>query len=168
MKNGKVRSIALLTVTWLVIGAVWIVGLNWPRIVTGGAEPSKSAEEAGMQTVIYTLSDTEDDTAPEGTVPEPTAEPAADASVPTGSEAENEPGTEPTGTEADPDLPISEEDAAAGPEVTAAYVLNTHTKKIHLPNCPSVAEMKESNRGYCDDPEEMLAKGYEWCKRCHG
>ena len=170
MKSGKTRRIVTLASLWILIGAVWIVGLNWPRIVSGGAETVRSADSAKaqpdsgeMQTVIYTLSDTlsdEDpvpaDPLPERGLPEP-AEPETAAAPAAEPAPEN-----PPPTDGAPDAePVS-------PEVAAPYVLNTHTKKIHLPDCPSVTEMKESNRGFCEDPEEMLAQGYAWCKRCHG
>ena len=67
-----------------------------------------------------------------------------------------------------PSRSIPEAAQAAEAEVEADFVLNLNTMKIHLPDCPSVTEMKESNRGFCEDPEEMLAQGYAWCKRCHG
>lgn len=170
MKSGKNRRIALLTVTWLMIGAVWIVGLNWPRIVSGGAEPVRSADGGEAQTVIYTLSDTLSDegtltadplperTIPELTEPETTADPPAE---PIPADAPQSDRT----SDAEPVSPYHSPEAEA---VAAPYVLNTHTKKIHLPDCPSVTEMKESNRGFCENPEEMLAQGYVWCKRCHG
>ena len=206
MKSGKARRIALLTATWLMIGAVWIVGLNWPRIVSGGAETVRSADSGEAQsdsgeaqsdggkaqsdsgeaqsdggkaqTVIYTLSDTlsDDDSPnadplPERTVPEPaepetTADPQAEPAPANPSPTYGTTGEDSVSPDPSPD---PRGGSGAEPEsVTAPYVLNTHTKKIHLPDCPSVTEMKESNRGFCEDPEEMLAQGYAWCKRCHG
>ncbi len=53
---------------------------------------------------------------------------------------------------------------APGNEIT--YVLNTNTKKIHFPDCPSVSQMKEKNKGTTTDPDAMIAKGYSWCKNC--
>ena len=176
MKSGKTRRIALLTATWLMIGAVWIVGLNWPRIVSGGAQSVRSADGGEAQTVIYTLSEEPSGERSDGD--SPTADPLPERSIPDPAEPETtaNPQTEPA--TADPVSPDSSPEAGADqeaepeagppPEITAPYVLNTHTKKIHLPDCPSVTEMKESNRGFCEDPEEMLAQGYTWCKRCHG
>lgn len=46
-------------------------------------------------------------------------------------------------------------------------VLNTNTKRFHLPSCPSVEDMKADNReGFNGAREEALAKGYEPCGRC--
>lgn len=168
MKSGKTRRIALLTATWLMIGAVWIIGLNWPRIVSGGAETVRSAENGEAQTVIYTLSEEDSLTAdplPEKSIPDP-AEPETTANPP-----EEPAPADPVSPDPSPEAGADQEaepEAGPQPEITAPYVLNTHTKKIHLPDCPSVTEMKESNRGFCEDPEEMLAQGYTWCKRCHG
>ena len=48
------------------------------------------------------------------------------------------------------------------------YILNTNTKRIHLPTCSSVTEMSEKNKqgsnASCDD---LLAQGYTPCGRCH-
>lgn len=49
----------------------------------------------------------------------------------------------------------------------AVFVLNTHTKKFHLPDCPSAAQIEERNRAYTAvSREELLARGYTACKRC--
>lgn len=173
MKNGKTRRIVTLAALWLTIGAVWIVGLSWPRIIADGADRTVDRSFTGeeTQTVIYTLSGElsgpEDastpDPPPERSVPDP-AEPETTES-PEVLRAHDDPPP----TNSAPDEEPASPDPSPEPEaVTAPYVLNTHTKKIHLPDCPSVTEMKESNRGFCEDPEEMLAQGYAWCKRCHG
>lgn len=47
------------------------------------------------------------------------------------------------------------------------YILNTNTKKIHLPNCSSVGDMKEKNKKAVREKIEDLKKqGYVPCKRC--
>ncbi|MBP3870835.1 MAG: DNA/RNA non-specific endonuclease [Faecalicoccus sp.] len=46
-------------------------------------------------------------------------------------------------------------------------VLNTNTKKIHLPNCPSVDTIKEKNRkDVFGTIEEYEERGYTRCKQC--
>ncbi|MCI6164548.1 MAG: hypothetical protein MR675_05125, partial [Lachnospira sp.] len=49
------------------------------------------------------------------------------------------------------------------------YILNTNTKKIHLPTCSSVNSMSEKNKqivnGTIDDIKEQ---GYTPCSRCLG
>lgn len=48
------------------------------------------------------------------------------------------------------------------------YVLNTSSKKFHLPDCPSVGSMSEKNRQeYHGTREELIAQGYEPCGSCH-
>lgn len=68
----------------------------------------------------------------------------------------------------------AEENSA--PEETAApessrqdYVLNTNTKKIHLPDCESVGKMKKKNRRDVHAVlEELFKEGYDPCKNCMG
>lgn len=48
------------------------------------------------------------------------------------------------------------------------YVLNTNSKKFHLPDCPSVDSMSGKNRQeYHGTREELIAQGYEPCGSCH-
>ncbi len=64
---------------------------------------------------------------------------------------ETEPETEPA-----PEIPQ---------EVT--YVLNTNTKKFHLPGCASVKRIKEKNyKAFTGTREEAIAQGYDPCKNC--
>lgn len=48
------------------------------------------------------------------------------------------------------------------------YVLNTNTKKFHLPTCDSVREMKEKNKKEVEENrEEIIMDGYSPCGRCN-
>mgnify|MGYP000727816805 CR=1 FL=1 len=48
-----------------------------------------------------------------------------------------------------------------------AYVLNTNTKKFHLPTCASVEDMKPENRTpYTGSREALLDEGYSPCGQC--
>ena len=48
-----------------------------------------------------------------------------------------------------------------------SYILNTNTKKFHLPSCPSVSEMKPEYRQEYDGSRTILeAQGYSPCGRC--
>ncbi len=50
---------------------------------------------------------------------------------------------------------------------TVTYVLNTNTKRFHLPTCDSVMEMKPKNREYFyGNRDEVIAEGYVPCGRC--
>lgn len=63
--------------------------------------------------------------------------------------------------------------ASAGPMSTfnrgkTEYVLNTRSKKIHLPDCASVEKMKDKNKAYSSETiEELEAQGYSPCGNCH-
>lgn len=47
------------------------------------------------------------------------------------------------------------------------YVLNTSTKKIHLPACKSAAQIKEENKKGTDRKiSDLTAEGYSVCKLC--
>lgn len=63
---------------------------------------------------------------------------------------------------------IPEEPLATTVPQTAQYVLNTHTKKFHFPDCPSVDQMSEKNKEFTDvSRDELIAKGYTACGRCN-
>lgn len=48
------------------------------------------------------------------------------------------------------------------------YVINTNTKKFHLPGCKSAVSMKQRNRKeYTGTRNELLEKGYEPCRICN-
>lgn len=48
------------------------------------------------------------------------------------------------------------------------YVLNTNTKKFHVPDCESVGKMKEKNKSeFSGSRDEVIAMGYSPCKRCN-
>ena len=61
------------------------------------------------------------------------------------------------------------ETAAGGTaDVTGEYVLNTNTKKFHRPSCSSVAQMSPENKAaFSGSREELIAAGYDPCKRCN-
>ena len=47
------------------------------------------------------------------------------------------------------------------------YILNIHTKKIHLPDCSSVKSMNEDNMAFYEgDQNTLLAQGYSLCGNC--
>lgn len=61
------------------------------------------------------------------------------------------------------------ETAAGGTaDVTGEYVLNTNTKKFHRSSCSSVAQMSPENKAaFSGSREELVAAGYDPCKRCN-
>ena len=53
-------------------------------------------------------------------------------------------------------------------EAEADYVLNTSSKKFHLPDCSGAAAIKEKNRwDYRGTRETILKMGYQPCKICN-
>lgn len=51
---------------------------------------------------------------------------------------------------------------------TTEYVLNTNSRKFHLPSCSSVGQMSPKNREDVEDTREnLIANGYDPCKRCN-
>lgn len=53
-------------------------------------------------------------------------------------------------------------------KVAASYILNTNSKKFHYPTCSSVGQMKASNKQeYTGSRDDLIAKGYSPCGRCH-
>lgn len=63
--------------------------------------------------------------------------------------------------------PPKQNDTSGASPGNITYVLNTNTKKIHLPSCSSVKDMKDKNKGYTDDYDGAIAQGYVPCKRCN-
>lgn len=63
--------------------------------------------------------------------------------------------------------PTKPEQTTPAPSGTQ-YVLNTNTHKFHYPSCSSVKQMSEKNKWYYTGTrDEVIAMGYEPCKRCH-
>ena len=53
-------------------------------------------------------------------------------------------------------------------EESAAYVLNTNTKKFHLPSCSSAERISDTYRlEYTGSREALLVDGYTPCQRCN-
>lgn len=51
---------------------------------------------------------------------------------------------------------------------SATYILNTNTKKFHLPGCSSVSSMNESNKKeYSGSRDDLISQGFDPCKRCN-
>lgn len=48
------------------------------------------------------------------------------------------------------------------------YILNTNTKKFHLPGCSSASQIQEKNRReVTEDRAQLLEEGYVPCKQCN-
>lgn len=62
--------------------------------------------------------------------------------------------------------------SASVPEVSnpvqTIYILNTNTKKFHLPHCSSAAKISSQNRSETNKSRaQLLAEGYSACKNCN-
>ena len=50
---------------------------------------------------------------------------------------------------------------------TVLYVLNTSSRRIHLPDCRYVQAMSQEHLREIDDVSQALAEGYTACGHCH-
>lgn len=105
----------------------------------------------------------------DGSEPEVQAdEPAAQArSEETAQEApeiqDQDPAPQVRAEAAEPESEVAEEPVPQGTD----YILNTNTGKFHYPDCSSVDQMKESNKlPYTGSRDDVIAQGYDPCKRC--
>lgn len=58
--------------------------------------------------------------------------------------------------------------ASPSENVSSHYVLNTSSKKFHLPECSGARDIKESNRqDYQGNRDQLLEQGYTPCGLCH-
>lgn len=67
------------------------------------------------------------------------------------------------------DYALTPESSRAAPEEKkTTYILNTSTKKFHLPSCKSVKQMKEKNKQtFTGTRQQVINKGYAPCGNCH-
>lgn len=75
-----------------------------------------------------------------------------------------------SGTGAEPQTGTSGTGGSDGTqqENESTYILNTNTMKFHRPDCSSVSQMSESNKGeFTGTRDELIAQGYEPCKSCN-
>ncbi len=60
-----------------------------------------------------------------------------------------------------------EEQAGSDQETEETYILNTNTRRFHLPSCSSVSDIKDSNRKtYRGSRESLIRQGYSPCGSC--
>lgn len=66
------------------------------------------------------------------------------------------------------DSELSSDETQKDTGKTEQYVLNTNSKKFHLPSCASVADTKEENKeDYEGTSQNLIKQGYEPCGRCN-
>lgn len=62
----------------------------------------------------------------------------------------------------------SVKETSASVSTGTEYILNTNTKKFHYPSCSSVKQMKASNKKeYTGSRDDLIAQGYDPCKKCN-
>ena len=67
--------------------------------------------------------------------------------------------------DAAPDAPA--DSTASGNAEVVSYVLNTSSKKFHLPTCSNANSISEKNReDYTGSRDDLTAQGYEPCGQC--
>ena len=137
----------------------------------GNAAPESGTSDAAAHTQTTAAAQTESD----DPNPSPTAassEPHPSTAAPTERLSETEAVPIPDETESEhaspPDRAHSAEPAQTeSGQGKITYVANTNSKKFHSPGCSSVTDMKASNRwDFTGTREELIAMGYEPCKRC--
>ncbi len=112
----------------------------------------------------------------DGTPIAATVEPESDRSSEDVSESSTEPTISDT-PETSADTDTSQENAptdtspAETPDtvedIPREYIVNNGTKKFHLPDCPSVDDIKEKNKyAYYGTQSELIENGYAPCQRC--
>lgn len=63
---------------------------------------------------------------------------------------------------------VTTEAPAVTQKQTHSYVLNTSTMKFHYPDCTSVGRISSENRSDVEaSREDLIARGYDPCGRCH-
>ena len=77
-------------------------------------------------------------------------------------------GTEFTGSDSAAPASASSGNASTQLQKETSYILNTNTKKFHLPTCPSVSGISKKNRKeFTGSRETLIEEGYSPCKSCH-
>lgn len=158
--SGKVKAIIVVVLAILFLAA--ITGQN-PSDLT---PTTLDAEATGVPTETTAM-------------PVAIATEATTATTTTpATESETIPASEdPEGTETDTLLQTSPTSAAASPAAPPAtepeenmgqdYVLSTNTMKFHYTHCSSAGQIAEYNKAfYHGTRDELIARGYEPCRRC--
>lgn len=86
-------------------------------------------------------------------------------------------GPEFTGSESNTDTKVNLNQAETNSSTPASgggsgevknYILNTNTKKFHLPGCKSAAKIADKNRKeYSGSRQDLINQGYDPCKNCN-
>ena len=62
----------------------------------------------------------------------------------------------------------TQQQAAAPKSGRQTYIVNKSSKKFHLESCPTVSRMKKQNKErYTGNRNDLIAQGYDPCKKCN-
>lgn len=170
VKHGKTERLGNLAKKFFIAFAASVICV----IVGASITPHSSPKPATKDTPAATIS----------------AEPSAIAETPTptieatptpSATPEPTPRATPSATPSSTPAPVNSATPAPTVEATALvaeepndqadvreYVLNTNSRKFHKPSCGSVDTMDASNRqDVTTTRDELIAQGYEPCKRCN-
>ncbi len=181
MKNMRAFALVLMVLVFAatLIGCATETPTKWiPVHSRTETESASGTTEQQVTTTVPTQSETQSTEQP---TPVPTDVPTQATTV-AATEIPEETTTEPIPvtsaaitTEAaqaagDRTLPAPAEEATTETtegEKQVRYIGNTNTKKFHAPNCSSVKDMKKQNKlEFTGTREELIAQGYQPCKRC--
>ena len=85
-----------------------------------------------------------------------------------GNSAVSQSAADKSGTQQDAVQTESVKETSAPVSTGTEYILNTNTKKFHYPSCSSVKQMKASNKKeYTGSRDDLIAQGYDPCKKCN-
>ena len=77
-------------------------------------------------------------------------------------------GPEFTGSDSAAPASASSGNASTQLQKETSYILNTNTKKFHLPTCSSVSRISDKNRKeFTGSRDTLIGEGYSPCKICH-
>lgn len=134
---------------WYFLGADGLMAVN--TTVEGYQLGADGAETTGVATIVTQFTQVVLPVATEGTTKAATTQTAV-----TGADKST----------ANTTAKIAETQATSDKSIN--YVLNKNTKKFHKPSCSSVKDMATKNRkDSTGSREEIVASGYQACKRCN-
>ena len=133
-----------------------------PGITIDYATGASSSGEQSPETASRSRAEEQN---PETASPSRTGEQSPESESQLRTEEQNmESASRPQAEEPQSELEAAQESAPQGTD----YILNTSTKKFHDPTCGSVKQMKESNKQvYTGSRDEVIAQGYDPCKKCN-
>jgi len=127
---------------WALIVIILLGGKKNISTVAPETEPLQAETFVAIETTAETVIATETETAPVET-----------------SETVAQETTAPTTTPAE---------TAEETQHQTTYILNTNSMKFHYPSCGSADDIKDSNKStFTGTRDDLLARGYDPCGRCH-